>query len=798
MAIYYKGDLNISFDSSSLSGGGLYYLDEASVSVRLKVNVLSQNVATKSAQVQFTLEAYKLNNAFYNYENVGYGGGRFYATGTNLKLNGTTVATSTGQKYTTITGGAYAGIGSGKWYQELWEPITLWTSDTRTIYYNANDVANVSFNATLTFELTTNDESTWYAKVTNAQYSTNFDLPTLPRYAEISSAPNFNDEQSPTVSYVVPNGTTNVKLGILNSDSTVLIPYRAVGDASGSYTFNFTQAEKEALWAATLKKGLSSTKVYFSITSSYTPTNTNYTKLTALKTLSIINYMPTVDPELWDINPTTLALTGNKYKVVKYFSEVAYDIGAVARKGASIASIAVVNGERTNTTTGGTFDNIVSSLFTFSATDTYGRTTTPAEMELSPSNWVNYVKLTSNIKLSEMAADGDVEVTVSGKYFNGSFGAQNNTLSLVCTAVPTRGDTLTKTLTNISPSMSGNDYTYSFIFDGLSYTNAYTITAVVTDKLMSAESGSSVVAPEPIFDWGREDFNFNVPVAIQGDLDLNGNLDVSGTVKVGGVSQPTIVAQSINTSGWSYRKWSDGWAECWRVLTVNTAVATSTNASWYSSGPHDGAEYGRTLIDHIQAYLYQKREWSPRGENSFTPALCNRMDRNTGGIVIAAKTAEALRVINQKIKDREMDKRYLAIVEGTPKPNKGSLKGYLFKDAKKNRVFVTDTPQPGAKTCQTNYVVLESRNGLSLVECELITGRTHQIRAQFAHAGHPLLGDGKYGKLDKRFDRNYQALYSYKLTFTFTTDAGELSYLNGKSFQVAEVDFVKEYFPERK
>lgn len=211
--------------------------------------------------------------------------------------------------------------------------------------------------------------------------------------------------------------------------------------------------------------------------------------------------------------------------------------------------------------------------------------------------------------------------------------------------------------------------------------------------------------------------------------------------------------------------------------------------------PHDGAEYGRTLIDHIQAYLYQKREWSPRGENSFVPALCNRIDRNTGGIVIAAKTAEALRVMNQKIKDRELDKRYLAIVEGTPKPLRGSLKGFLFKDAKKNRVFVTDTPQPGAKTCQTNYITLCSSQGLSLVECELITGRTHQIRAQFAHAGHPLLGDGKYGKLNKRFDRNYQALYSYKLTFQFTTDAGELSYLNGRSFQVEKVDFVEEYFP---
>ena len=210
--------------------------------------------------------------------------------------------------------------------------------------------------------------------------------------------------------------------------------------------------------------------------------------------------------------------------------------------------------------------------------------------------------------------------------------------------------------------------------------------------------------------------------------------------------------------------------------------------------PHDGAEYGKTLIDHIQAYLYAKREWRPREENAFTPALCNRIDRNTGGIVIAAKNAEALRILNQKIKDREIDKRYLAIVEGTPKPRDGVLKGYLFKDAVKNRVYVTDAPQTGAKSCETRYRTLQSKNGLSLVECELVTGRTHQIRAQFAHAGHPLLGDGKYGKLDKRYDRSYQALYSYRLTFRFTTDAGILAYLNGKQFEVAQVDFVQEYF----
>ena len=212
--------------------------------------------------------------------------------------------------------------------------------------------------------------------------------------------------------------------------------------------------------------------------------------------------------------------------------------------------------------------------------------------------------------------------------------------------------------------------------------------------------------------------------------------------------------------------------------------------------PHDGAEYGRTLIDHIQAYLYAKGEWKPREEHAFAPALCNRIDRNTGGIVIAAKTAEALRVMNQKIKDRELEKFYLCVVHGVPSPKQGELRGYLFKDAVKNRVYVTQKPQKGAKTAVTRYRTLQSRNGLSLVECELVTGRTHQIRAMMAQNGTPLLGDGKYGKLDKRFDRSFQALYSYRLRFCFTTDAGCLAYLNGQSFQVKDVDFVREYFPE--
>ena len=210
--------------------------------------------------------------------------------------------------------------------------------------------------------------------------------------------------------------------------------------------------------------------------------------------------------------------------------------------------------------------------------------------------------------------------------------------------------------------------------------------------------------------------------------------------------------------------------------------------------PHDGAEYGRTLIDHIQAYLYAKGEWNPRAEQSFTPALCNRIDRNTGGIVIAAKNAEALRILNQKIADRQLRKQYLCIVRGAPRPAAGTLEGYLFKDAVKNRVYITRAAQKGSKFAATRYRTLAVRGGLALVLCELVTGRTHQIRAQFAAAGHPLLGDGKYGRQDSR--QPYQALYAWRLGFHFRTDGGALNYLDGRDFTVPDVYFVREYFPD--
>ncbi len=213
----------------------------------------------------------------------------------------------------------------------------------------------------------------------------------------------------------------------------------------------------------------------------------------------------------------------------------------------------------------------------------------------------------------------------------------------------------------------------------------------------------------------------------------------------------------------------------------------------------DEHESTNTLITQIQAYLYQKGEYDPDREQSFAPALCNRIDRNTGGIVIAAKNAEALRVMNEKIKNREIDKFYLCAVHGVPKKESDTLHGYLIKDEKKKQVQVFDkNPPRGAKEIITRYKVIAKRADAALVEVELLTGRTHQIRAHMAHIGHPLLGDGKYGinREDRRAGYRYQALYSYKLRFSFSDEETALDNLRGKEFSIKKSDiyFTKEFF----
>ena len=175
----------------------------------------------------------------------------------------------------------------------------------------------------------------------------------------------------------------------------------------------------------------------------------------------------------------------------------------------------------------------------------------------------------------------------------------------------------------------------------------------------------------------------------------------------------------------------------------------------------------------------------------------HRLDRTVGGVMVWARTPKAAAELSRQVQEKALKKAYFAVCSGIPTPDAGEMRDLLFKDSVKQKSFAVISPRRGVKEALLDYRVLQTAalNGspAALVRVALHTGRFHQIRCQFATRGHPLLGDGKYGKLDKRYARTYQALYSYKLTFRFTTDAGCLSYLNGKTFTVDRVDFVQEY-----
>ena len=205
----------------------------------------------------------------------------------------------------------------------------------------------------------------------------------------------------------------------------------------------------------------------------------------------------------------------------------------------------------------------------------------------------------------------------------------------------------------------------------------------------------------------------------------------------------------------------------------------------------DDRQNPENLLSHIKSYLYKKGEYLPDNENSFAPALANRIDRGTGGIVIAAKNAKTLRILNEKIKKHETKKFYLCLAEGILKEKEGEINGYIVRNEKSRKTEFFDAPVPHAKETSTAYRVLEEFPGYSMLEVELKTGRTHQIRASLSHIGHPLLGDRKYASADavRRFGYSYPALFAYKLKFEFEDDAGILEYLNGKSFEIKDVKF---------
>lgn len=331
----------------------------------------------------------------------------------------------------------------------------------------------------------------------------------IPRYAVILSAPeSFTDEDSPTITFAIPSGATNVRAYIaLNTNTVDIGPYAVSGS---SYTFNFTEAEKAKLWSI-LDQGLTTKQVYFYVSSEFNGTLYHSNLISALE---VINYTPIINSnvnDIYDTNEAAIRLTGDKHKLIRYVSNAYYNIGAEGRKGATISGVSIKNGELTKYTSTGTFEGVTSPIFEYTATDNRGNSIplTITDFSSKASYWIPYTKITASLSVTEMTADGDVQVKIIGKCFNGNFGNKVNRLRISYDIsknkeAPTHVDLgYADDASNYGNSfaVNGSDYTYILNLTGLDYQSVYDLTVRVSDEvIVEGTAASTVVASKPIFD----------------------------------------------------------------------------------------------------------------------------------------------------------------------------------------------------------------------------------------------------------------------------------------------------------
>lgn len=450
----------------------------------------SKDIATNTSTINWTLTVTGGNSAY-------------YSTGpTTVNINGTQVYYKGRVEWNSYAFPAAAGSVSG------------------SIKVSHNSVGECSIPVSISTAIY---RGSYYVET----HSGTWTLDTIPRQANLTAAPNFTDENNPTITYSNPagNNVSSLQACISLTGSTDDIAYRDVSKTGTSYTFSLTEAERNVLRNATT--GSNSRTVKFFLRT-IIGGNTFYSTLD--KTLTITNANPTLSPTVVDSNNTTKALTGDANKFIKYYSNAQYSIGASAKKGASIKSTSITCGNKSNTAASGTLSAVESGSFVFSTTDSRGNTVSQTVNK----TLINYVKLTCNLDTNNPTADGKMAFKISGNYFNGSFGAVANALTVQYRYKENDGNY--GSWTTVTPTLSGNTYSSTTNLTGLNYQSTYTFQARAIDKISTGgiNTPEKKVRTTPVFDWSEDNFRFNVPCeVVPGVSYFNGSEDNGGMWRAG-------------------------------------------------------------------------------------------------------------------------------------------------------------------------------------------------------------------------------------------------------------------------
>ena len=438
---------------------------------------------------------------------------------------------------------------------------TVLASGTKTVTHN--DDGSLSFTATV--------EAGIYQWAINKSGSGTITLDQIPRAAKaLTSQAEFTDEENPSLLYSNPagNAVSSLQACISLDGSAADVPYRDITKTGMTYVFNLTEAERNTLRNAT--KNANSRTVRFYV-KTVIGSNTYYSYIT--RTLKIVNANPTLTVDAVDTNATTKALTGDAHKYIRYYSNVSATASATGNKGATI----------TSTTGAGTFNKVNQSSFTFKTTDSRGNSTS----KTYTGTLIPYVYLTANFK-PRIAVSGEATIHVVGNYFNGSFGATNNSLTLKYRYKKSGGSYTS--WTSYTPSISGNTHDTNIVFQipSFDYQARYTFQVQVADKLATITPSEYSTTSLPVFDWSANDFNFNVPVQINGNLVVSGSITSNNEpVALDDDSADYVVAIGTTSMGsngtWYWRKWNSGRADCYGARNYGNMAVTTAWGSLYRS-----------------------------------------------------------------------------------------------------------------------------------------------------------------------------------------------------------------------